>query len=406
MTDFDIIIIGGGPAGAATAIQAARGGASVAIFEKSSLGRDKVCGDGLTPRAIGALQDLEIDIKGVHKITGLRMIAGRTRRELEWPSGGTFPSYGAVWTRKELDSHLLETASQSGAKIFYNSEALPMFDGDQVIGVTCGSDRWTSKLVVAASGAPGKVARMLGTERKTDEPYGIAIRTYVESPRHADEYLEASLAMRDSNGTPIPGYGWMFPTGKGTVNLGVGALSTMKGFRKLNLNTLCDIYRDSIADEWEVGPYLEKPRAWRLPMTSQKRHGNGWVAVGDAAGLINPMNGEGIDYSLESGMLISDLFLENPQTASSRYDQIIGERFDGFLRTGRRFSYLIGHPLILRSGLRVAVSNQFMANMTLQVMGNLVDNSTPGAAGRVLRVADKTLAVADPLLRRTQAKQN
>ena len=406
MTDFDIIIIGGGPAGAATAIQAARGGASVAIFEKSTLGRDKVCGDGLTPRAIGALQDLEIDIKGVHKITGLRMIAGKTRRELEWPSGGTFPSYGAVWTRKELDSHLLETASQSGAKIFYNSEALPMFDGDQVIGVTCGSDRWTSKLVVAASGAPGKVARMLGTERKTDEPYGIAIRTYVESPRHADEYLEASLAMRDSNGTPIPGYGWMFPTGKGTVNLGVGALSTMKGFRKLNLNTLCDIYRDSIADEWEVGPYLEKPRAWRLPMTSQKRHGNGWVAVGDAAGLINPMNGEGIDYSLESGMLISDLFLENPQTASSRYDQIIGERFDGFLRTGRRFSYLIGHPLILRSGLRVAVSNQFMANMTLQVMGNLVDNSTPGAAGRVLRVADKTLAVADPLLRRTQAKQN
>ena len=406
MTDFDIIIIGGGPAGAATAIQAARGGASVAIFEKSSLGRDKVCGDGLTPRAIGALQDLEIDIKGVHKITGLRMIAGKTRRELEWPSGGTFPSYGAVWTRKELDSHLLETASQSGAKIFYNSEVLPMFDGDQVIGVTCGSDRFTSKLVVAASGAPGKVARMLGTERKTDEPYGIAIRTYVESPRHADEYLEASLAMRDSNGTPIPGYGWMFPTGKGTVNLGVGALSTMKGFRKLNLNTLCDIYRDSIADEWEVGPYLEKPRAWRLPMTSQKRHGNGWVAVGDAAGLINPMNGEGIDYSLESGMLISDLFLENPQTASSRYDQIIGERFDGFLRTGRRFSYLIGHPLILRSGLRVAVSNQFMANMTLQVMGNLVDNSTPGAAGRVLRVADKTLAVADPLLRRTQAKQN
>ena len=406
MTDFDIIIIGGGPAGAATAIQAARGGASVAIFEKSSLGRDKVCGDGLTPRAIGALQDLEIDIIGVHKITGLRMIAGKTRRELEWPSGGTFPSYGAVWTRKELDSHLLETASQSGAKIFYNSEALPMFDGDQVIGVTCGPDRWTSKLVVAASGAPRKVARMLGTERKTDEPYGIAIRTYVESPRHADEYLEASLAMRDSNGTPIPGYGWMFPTGKGTVNLGVGALSTMKGFRKLNLNTLCDIYRDSIADEWEVGPYLEKPRAWRLPMTSQKRHGNGWVAVGDAAGLINPMNGEGIDYSLESGMLISDLFLENPQTASSRYDQIIGERFDGFLRTGRRFSYLIGHPLILRSGLRVAVSNQFMANMTLQVMGNLVDNSTPGAAGRVLRVADKTLAVADPLLRRTQAKQN
>lgn len=405
MNDFDIIVIGGGPAGAATAIQAARGGASVAIFEKAPIGRDKVCGDGLTPRAIGALQELDIDLEGIHKITGLRMIAGKTRRELKWPTGGSFPPFGAVWTRKELDSHLLETASQSGAKIFYETEALPEFVDNKVIGVTNGSEKWTADLVVAASGAPGKVARMLGAERKTNEPYGLAIRTYVESPRHADEYLEASLAMRDANGTPIPGYGWMFPTGNGTVNLGVGALSTMKGFRKLNLNTLCDIYRDSIADEWEVGPYLEKPRAWRLPMTSQKRHGNGWVAVGDAAGLINPMNGEGIDYSLESGMLISDLYLKDPQTAPDRYDRIIGERFDGFLRTGRRFSFLIGHPLILRSGLRVAVSNEFMANMTLQVMGNLVDSSTPGAAGRVLRFADKALATADPLLRRTRAKK-
>ena len=405
MNDFDIIVIGGGPAGAATAIQAARGGASVAIFEKAPIGRDKVCGDGLTPRAIGALQELDIDLGGIHKITGLRMIAGKTRRELQWPSGGSFPPYGAVWTRKELDSHLLETASQSGAKIFYESEVLPEFADNKVIGVSSGSEKWGADLVVAASGAPGKVARMLGTERKKDEPYGIAIRTYVESPRHLDEYLEASLAMRDAHGTPIPGYGWMFPTGNGTVNLGVGALSTMKGFRKLNLNTLCDIYRDSIADEWEVGPYLEKPRAWRLPMTSQKRHGAGWVAVGDAAGLINPMNGEGIDYSLESGMLISDLFLKDPETATVRYNDIIGERFDGFLRTGRRFSYLIGHPLILRSGLRVAVANEFMANMTLQVMGNLVDNSTPGAAGRVLRFADKALSAADPLLRRTRANQ-
>lgn len=404
MKHFDIVVIGGGPAGAATAIRAARGGATVAIFEKASLGRDKACGDGLTPRAIGALQELQISLDDVHKIIGLRMIAGKTRRELEWPSGGNFPAYGAVWTRKELDARLLETAANEGAHIFYESEALPIFQNERVIGVSSGSDQWTADLVVAASGAPGKVARMLGTERRSDEPYGIAIRTYVESPRHADRYLEASLAMRDSSGTPIPGYGWMFPTGNGTVNLGVGALSTMKGFKKLNLNTLCDLYRDHVAEEWDIGPYLERPRAWRLPMTSQKRHGKGWAAVGDAAGLINPMNGEGIDYSLESGMLISDLFLENPDTASDKYNEIIGERFDGFLRTGRRFSFLIGHPLILRSGLQIAVASQFMANITLQVMGNLVDNSTPGVAGRVLRVTDKALEIADPVLRRTRAQ--
>jgi menaquinone-9 beta-reductase len=158
------------------------------------------------------------------------------------------------------------------------------------------------------------------------------------APRHADRLLEASLAMKAPDGTPIPGYGWMFPAGDGTVNLGVGALSTMKGFKALNLNHLCDIYRDLVRDEWEIGDYLEKPRAWRLPMSVTRRHGAGWVAIGDAAGLVNPMNGEGIDYGLESGMLAADLFLENPATAPERYDRLVGERFDSFLRTGRRFS--------------------------------------------------------------------
>ncbi len=154
-----------------------------------------------------------------------------------------------------------------------------------------------------------------------DEPFGLAIRTYVESPRHTDRLLEASLAMKAPDGTPIPGYGWMFPAGDGTVNLGVGALSTMKGFKSLNLNHLCDIYRDLVRDEWEIGDYLEKPRAWRLPMSVTKRHGAGWVAIGDAAGLVNPMNGEGIDYGLESGMLAADLFLDDPATTPARYDQ-------------------------------------------------------------------------------------
>ena len=140
-------------------------------------------------------------------------------------------------------------------------------------------------------------------------------------------------------------------------------------------------------------------------MSTQRRHGPGWVAVGDAAGLINPMNGEGIDYGLESGILAADLFLDDPPTAPAIYDAEITERFDAFLRTGRRFSFLIGHPHILRTGLRVAVGTQVAADITLAVMGNLVDSETPGTAGRVLRLADRTLAAADPLLRRTRARR-
>jgi flavin-dependent dehydrogenase len=116
------------------------------------------------------------------------------------------------------------------------------------------------------------------------------------------------------------------------------------------------------------------------------------------------MNGEGIDYGLESGMLAADLFLDDPATAPDRYDELIGERFDGFLRTGRRFAFLIGHPWLMRTGLRFAVGTQQIADITLQVMGNLVDSETPGAAGWTMRAADRTLAAVDPVLRKTRAR--
>ncbi len=398
-----MIVIGAGPAGAAAAIQAARAGVKVVVFDKASYGRDKICGDGLTPRAVGALNELKIDLEDAHHIDGLRMIAGKKVRELPWPETSRFPSHGAVWPRRRLDAALIDAAQEAGAEIRWNSEALPLLEGDRVVGVTVDDQRVLAELVVVATGAPGQVARMLGANRVADEPFGIAIRSYAESPRHADRHLEACLTLKDEQDTWVPGYGWIFPAGDGTVNIGVGALSTMKDFKKLNLNKLIESYRALVQDDWELGPNLERPRAWRLPMSTQKRVGPGWVAIGDAAGLVNPMNGEGIDYGLESGMLASDLYVENPATVSDRYDQLVGERFDSFLRTGRRFSFLIGHPWILRSGLRLSVGTQSIANITLSVMGNLVDSETPGASGTVLKVADKALQIADPVLRKSRA---
>jgi len=402
-TTADLLVIGAGPAGAAAAIRAARGGASVIVFDKAPYGRDKVCGDGLTPRAVGALQELDIELTDAHHIAGLRMIANSTVRELPWPDGTRFPNHGAVWPRRRLDAALIDAATDAGADVRWEAEALPIIENGAVVGVTANGETFHAPLTIVATGAPGAVAKMLGTERVADEPFGLAIRSYATSPRHADEHLEACLTLKDENGTPVPGYGWMFPAGDGTVNIGVGALSTMKGFKKLNLNTLLDSYRDMVKEPWGLGEYQERPRAWRLPMSAQKRHGAGWVAIGDAAGLINPMNGEGIDYGLESGMIAADLFLDDVATAPDRYDQQVGERFDGFLSTGRRFSFLIGHPFILKNGLRLAVGTEGIANITLQVMGNLVDGETPGAAGRIFRLADRTLAAADPLLRRTRA---
>lgn len=414
MKKIDIAVIGGGPAGAATAIRAARQGAKVVVFEKGPHGRDKVCGDGLTPRAVGALNELDIDMADAHRIRGLRMIAGSTTRELDWPTTDRFPNHGAVWPRRRLDAALIDAASAAGADIRFETEAFPIMEGDRVIGVEARptsddrtvsgpSEKFEADLTVVAAGPPGKVARMLGASRVEGETFGLAIRTYAQTPRHGDEHLEAMLSLKDENGTAVPGYGWMFPAGDGTVNIGVGALSTMKGFKKLNLNTMIDSYRRVVEPDWDLGPNLERPRAWRLPMSTQKRFGPGWASVGDAAGLVNPMNGEGIDYGLESGMLLADLFIENSATAPARYDVEVGERFDAFLRTGRRFSFLIGHPWILKTGLRFSVSTESIANITLAVMGNLVDNSTPGVAGKVMWAADKGLGLADPVLRKTRA---
>lgn len=402
-------------------MRAAAAGASVTVFEKGRRGRDKICGDGLTPRAVRALTNLGVGLDEAHRIDGLRMVANSTVRQMQWPGIDPFPAHGAVWPRRRLDERLMAHAVDAGAEVLWEHEAVPTVDAPtagprggaasgipRATGVTAtGPDgverRWEASLVVLAAGAPGEAARRLGAERRTDEPFGLAIRTYAESPRHDERHLEACLTLRDRTGTPVPGYGWIFPAGDGTVNIGVGALSTMKGFKKLNLNTLQESYRSLVGRDWELGPDLERPRAWRLPMSTVRRSGPGWVAVGDAAGLVNPMNGEGIDYALESGVIAADLFLDDPVTAPQRYEVELGARYDAFLRTGRRFSFLIGHPWILRNGLRVAVGTQSVAEITLQVMGNLVDGDTPGAGGRVMRVADRLLATADPLLRRTRA---
>jgi geranylgeranyl reductase family protein len=399
----DLLVIGGGPAGAAAALVAARAGARVTVFEKGPHGRDKVCGDGLTPRAVAALQALDVDLSPAHRIDGLRMIAGRTTRELAWPSGTRFPAHGAVWPRHRFDAHLIDLAVAAGAEVLFDCEALPVVERERAVGVRTAADTYRAPVTILAAGAQGAAAKILGAERDPDEPFGLAIRAYAETPRHAERHLEACLSLRDEHGTPVPGYGWMFPAGDGTVNIGVGALSTMQGFKRLNLNTLLDQYAAIVRDSWSLGPYLDRPRAWRLPMSCIRRHGPGWMAVGDAAGFVNPMNGEGIDYGLESGMLAAQHAIAEPATAPAAYDREVGARFDSFLRTGRRFSFLIGHPLLLRSGLRVAVGTQAAADITLAVMGNLVDSDTPGAAGRVLRLADGALRLADPLLRRTRA---
>ena len=126
MNTVDLVIIGAGPAGAATAIRAARQGVTTVVFDRAPYGRDKVCGDGLTPRAVGALEELGIDLGACHLIEGLRMIAGNTERMLRWPRTSRFPAHGAVLPRRKLDAALVDAATDAGARVVWDTEALPV----------------------------------------------------------------------------------------------------------------------------------------------------------------------------------------------------------------------------------------------------------------------------------------
>ncbi len=397
MEQVDIAVIGAGPAGSSAAAWAARGGADVALFEKAAQGRDKSCGDGLTPRAVAECRRLGIDLDSFHRIDGLRVQAGRTVREVLWPDAA-FPPVGAVAPRAQFDAMIMQAAVDSGADLRENSPAEPWIDEGRVVGVIANGERIRAGLTVIASGAGSAAARAVGATRVSTSPFGLAIRAYIPSTRADDRFMEACLTVEGPDGSLIPGYGWVFPAGDGIVNIGVGALSTMKNFSDLNLNTMLDAYTAQVRDSWGLGEFVARPKAWRLPMHVEHRGGPGWVVVGDAAGLVNPFNGEGIDYALESGRHVAECFLAGPGTAWASYQAILRKDYDPFFATARRFAWLIGRPRLLRVLLGLALSTGFTMRLVLDIMANLVDMEHPGLAGRSLSIGGRALALADPLL--------
>lgn len=407
MTDaarrVDVVVIGAGPGGSAAAAWAARGGAGVLLLEKSSRGRDKSCGDGLTPRAVAECRRLGIDLSSFHRIDGLRVQAGSKVREVAWPDGA-YPNVGAVAPRTVFDAMVVDAAVASGAELRERCAAEPWIDDDgRVLGaITESGERIAADLTVLASGAGSRAATLVGATRVSTSPFGLAIRAYATSTRSEDPCMEACLTVAGPDGEIVPGYGWVFPAGDGIVNIGVGALSTMRDFSSLNLNTMLDAYTAQVRDQWGLGEFTARPRAWRLPMHVERRSGAGWVAVGDAAGLVNPFNGEGIDYAMESGRHAAEAFVERPGIADALYGEVLRRDYDPFFATARRFAWVIGRPKLLGALLGVALSTDLTMKVVLELMANLVEPTRPSLAGTLLNVGGRGLALADPLLTRAR----
>ena len=266
MTRTEVLVVGGGPAGAAAGYWLARHGHDVTVVEKKTFPREKTCGDGLTPRAVKQLDDMGLttDLEQFHRFRGLRATGVGRELELTWPDHPVYPDHGYVVRRRDLDRIVAENAVAAGATLLQGHEALqPIVDRGFVRGATIGTKgadgavgttELQAEFTIVADGANSRFGRALGTYRTREWPYGTAIRTYWESPRHADPWIESALDVKDRNGQSMPGYGWIFPVGDGTVNIGVGLLSTFRDFKSVNTTHLLDAYAHQIAERWEIDP--------------------------------------------------------------------------------------------------------------------------------------------------------
>jgi len=384
----EVLVVGGGPAGSAAGYWLAEAGRDVVVVERKVFPRDKTCGDGLTPRAVRQLSDMGLEhvLAGAHHRTeGLRALGHGMTLELPWPSHPDLPSHGYVVRRRDLDQLTADNAVKSGATMHQGTDVVaPTFDRGILTGATVKDNETgalrdiTAKYVIVADGANSRFGRALGTSRDKAWPQGMAIRGYYESPRHDDPFIESALDVRDRNGASMPGYGWIFPLGDGTVNVGIGLVSTFRDWKSVNTSHLMDEWAATAPASWGISPESKRgePTGGRLPMGASvgPRWGPGWLAIGDAAGSINPFNGEGIEYGYETGRLASRVIDEALATDDGlvlgQYDRELEAEFGLYFKTGRTFMRLLGRPALMRELTRVGMHSYSLMEWALRIMSN------------------------------------
>jgi geranylgeranyl reductase family protein len=393
----DVVVVGAGPAGSSAAYWLASAGLDVAVVEKAAFPREKVCGDGLTPRGVKALEDLGIDTSAAagwvrHK--GLRVHGGGQVVEVDWPHLDHWPAYSVVRRRSELDALLAAHAQAAGARLHTGVTVTdPLLDeAGRVVGVhtETGPDKqpgtWRAPLVVSAEGLSGRLAKSLGLVRRADRPLGVAVRRYVRTRRTDDDYLDISFDLSADGPTTasMPGYGWVFGMGDGTANVGFGLLDTRRGDgsdHRAVLSQWLDTFpaEDHLDEEHAVSPL----RGAGLPMALHRRpaYSRGLLLAGDSAGTVNPFNGEGISYAMETGRMAAETVVDalavpaGPQreTALRRYPDRLRAEYGHHHRLGVGFLALLARPGVVRFATAHGLKRPALVGAALRLMGNLTD---------------------------------
>lgn len=404
----DVVVVGGGPAGAAAAARLAAGGRDVVVVEKKHHPREKTCGDGLTPRSVRALAELGMseELSRWHPVRGLRAYAGGLCLELDWPDHPGFPRHGAVVTRAELDLAIADRARKHGAVFLEETEATGAVLRDGFVrGVAVrpkgGADTAiAAAYVVVADGSLSRFGRSLGNERDRRYPLGMAIRGYFDSPRDRDDYIESHIDIRDGDGRSLPGYGWVFPEGDGTVNVGIGLLSTFRGWKGVNTSELMRAFTQVVPGYWGIDP--EAGRSVRggklqMGMSVKPRVGPNWLTVGDAGGVINPFNGEGIAYALETAELaaafVDDALRRGDGSVLTGYAAELDRRYAAYYRSARLFVRLIGEPRVMRVLANVGMRSETIMAAVLRIMANLLTPEMRDPSERLYAIAERLVAI-------------
>ena len=410
MERFDVVVVGGGPAGASAAYWLAEAGHDVVVVEKKRFPREKTCGDGLTPRAVRQLEDMGLAdrLAGYHRVVGLRSLAHGLTLEMEWPRHDGYPSYGYVVTRRNLDEMVADQAVKAGATLWPATEATePLVENGLVVGALVkgkesgATEPVRGRYLLVADGANSRFGRALGTARSRRYPLGMAIRGYFRSPRHDEPWIESHLDLRDRRGDALPGYGWIFPVGDGTVNVGVGLLSTFKGWKSVNTSHLMDAFVAMAPPTWDIRPEtaVGPPTGGRLPMggSVQPAAGPTWLVAGDASGAINPFNGEGIAYAYETGRMAAEVLDEALRTgdglALARYPERLEEVYGLYFRVARMFVRAIGNPAVMAELTRIGMHSKTLMEWVLRIMSNLLRPDELGPAEAVYRLLEKMVAL-------------
>jgi menaquinone-9 beta-reductase len=398
----DVLVVGAGPAGSAAAAWAARGGAEVVLADAAVFPRDKTCGDGLTPRAVGELQRLGLDdwLRAHAVNQGLRAHGFGQTLLLPWP-GGTLPSWGSAVARTELDDHLRTTAIKAGATAIDGARAVDVRrEGERVAGVVFKTDDGPVEIgcrhLVVADGVRSPLGKVLGREWHRDTVYGVAGRSYVASGMSDDPWISSHLELRDDAGKVLSGYGWIFPLGTGEVNIGVGTLATSKRPADFAIKPLMSQYAELRRDEFELSGELRMPTSALLPMGGAVTNvaGPNWALIGDAAACVNPLNGEGIDYGLESGRLVADMIADGDDLATA-WPALLCEHYGEAFSIARRLAGLVTIPHLLSTLGPAGMRSDWLMTLALRWMGNLVTDEDRDRAARVWRWAGRRSIARD-----------